>query len=190
MVNNVHFTSKTIGLKFWKTPSRKIYTVDKAQVRGKGSPKDSRSQEELPKLSEQLTRQLQQMKEEMQELKNDTEEIKLGMWEKSDGIPKAFKEALEHAFKCKICQGVPMKPPIILAKCCSSILGCQTCVDTWFSGPAALSKQCPLCKHERGYAQTITLRGLDEAAAEVGKLFTTAERHAKAVDRSSARGSN
>ena len=149
------------------------------QVRGKGSgallrtdPNPS-SQDILSPV--QLSDELQQVTAQMQEIKKDTELIQLGMWARSDAMPKAFKEALEYAFKCKICQSVPFKAPIILARCCSNIIGCQTCVDMWFSGPNALNKNCPICQQERGYAHTSTLHGLDEIAAEVEKLFTSLE---------------
>lgn len=149
------------------------------QVRGKGSrvllgiDQNLSSQDIVSPV--QLLGELQQVVAQMQELKKDTKLIQLGMWARSDAIPKAFKEALEHAFKCKTCQSVPFKAPIILATCCSNIIGCQTCVDTWFSGPNALNRNCPICQQECGYAHTSTLHGLDKVAAEVEKLFTSME---------------
>lgn len=72
--------------------------------------------------------------------------------------------------KCTICMAVPIKPPIIITKCCKNMLGCEACVNTWFSGPDALTKPCPLCKSERGYNETMVLRGLDAFLTEISKL--------------------
>ena len=145
------------------------------QVRGKRSGTDQTPTPSSQDTAVQSSDELQQAIALMQQVKKDTELIQLGMWARSDFIPSAFKEALEYTFKCKICQSVTFKAPIILARCCSNIIGCQTCVDTWFSGPNALNKNCPICQQERGYAHTSTLHGLDELVAEVEKLFTSLE---------------
>ena len=51
--------------------------------------------------------------------------------------------------------------PVVMAKCCHSIIGCEVCVNAWFSGPEALTKSCPRCSSERGYNETMRLMGLD-----------------------------
>ena len=170
------------GLKFWKTPSRKIFAADKTQVRGKASrtsettawntsclpletPSDLGPQHEAQEILAQLAK-----------LKTEIEKIQLAMWVKSNTIPNAFREALSHAFRCKICQVTPFVPPVILARCCTNIIGCQKCVDTWYSGTNALTKNCPLCQHERGYAQTSTIHGFDEVAMELQTLFENTDK--------------
>ena len=45
---------------------------------------------------------------------------------------------------------------------CKKILGCELCVNHWYSGDEALTKSCPACHADRGYNETILLRGLDE----------------------------
>ena len=58
-----------------------------------------------------------------------------------------------------------MKPPIIFAKCCKSILGCQPCVDRWYRGKEGQRKYCPQCRSERAYVETCKMNGLDVGIA-------------------------
>jgi len=57
---------------------------------------------------------------------------------------------------------MPIKPPMIITKCCKSILGCETCCLNWYSGAEATMKRCPLCRAERGLSETMRLAGLDD----------------------------
>ena len=38
----------------------------------------------------------------------------------------------------------------------------QVCVDTWYSGPEAMRKTCPMCRAERGCNETMILCGLSD----------------------------
>ena len=58
-------------------------------------------------------------------------------------VPIWFQRLLRDTFKCKICLSVPIKPPVIMMKCCKTILGCETCSNKWYSGEEALTKTCP-----------------------------------------------
>ena len=56
-----------------------------------------------------------------------------------------------------------MEPPVIFALCCKTIVGCQRCVDDWYTSAereAVLSKSCPACRGDRGYSQTVRLNNL------------------------------
>ena len=77
-------------------------------------------------------------------------------------IPTALYRKLSDAFKCNICQHAPITPPVIFARCCKSIIGCQTCVDTWYRGDSGISKKCPLCGTDRALPETMRLHGLDD----------------------------
>ena len=77
-----------------------------------------------------------------------------------------LKLLLTDALKCKICLDSPAKPPLILAKCCKSILGCQQCVNGWYKD-GGLTKSCPACRSPRGLSETMVLLGLDELAEGV-----------------------
>ena len=91
----------------------------------------------------------------------------------STKVPIALDSLFRDTFKCTICAVVPIEPPIIASKCCKSILGCQSCVDTWFSGENACSKTCPKCRTERGYAETMRLNGFDELLKELKKIMSS-----------------
>ena len=73
---------------------------------------------------------------------------------------------MRDTFQCKICHVVPVKPPVIVTKCCQSILGCEKCVNQWYNGKEALS---PSCKASRGYNETMLLRGLDAFLNDIRK---------------------
>ena len=64
--------------------------------------------------------------------------------------------------------------PILLAKCCKSIIGCEECVNRWYSGPDALTKSCPRCRSERGYNETMRVLGLDDLLTGLKRLNDTA----------------
>ena len=68
---------------------------------------------------------------------------------------------------------VPMTPPIIISRCCKTVVGCEKCVNEWYSGPDALIKTCPSCRAERGYNETMLLRGFDDFITEVQKVIQT-----------------
>lgn len=89
---------------------------------------------------------------------------------KDSKLPLGLKKVLVETFRCLICSTLPIKPPIIVAKCCKHILGCQACVDKWFSGSEGLQKCCPYCRTERGYTETMVLRGMDEFIGATKKL--------------------
>ena len=77
-------------------------------------------------------------------------------------IPMGLKFMMQESFSCIICKQFPIKPPVMFSKCCRSILGCEECVHRWFSEEDAMTKMCPKCRAERGYAETVRLNGLDE----------------------------
>ena len=90
-------------------------------------------------------------------------------------IPLGLKRVMRDTFKCHICHCVPIVPPVIVTKCCKTILGCSTCVNSWYSGQEALTKTCPSCRAERGYNETMLLRGLDDFLKEIRKAIQTEE---------------
>ena len=85
-------------------------------------------------------------------------------------LPMGLKRMLRDTFKCHICHSIPAKPPLIITKCCKNMLGCETCVNQWYSGPDAMTKTCPICRAERGCNETMLLRGLTEFLEHVGRL--------------------
>lgn len=88
-------------------------------------------------------------------------------------IPLGLKQNIRETFKCQICQDSPLKPPVIITKCCKTILGCEECVNQLYSGTEALSKTCPLCRAERGCNETMLLRGLSDFLRLIKECTTT-----------------
>ena len=160
-----------VGIKFWKMNSRKFFTIPEkdllapCRTKSRGSavqPIDLSSDgstcncaeavgdlaDDVPMLTRKIDR--------IFELTKDTP------------VPLSLRGLLTNTLKCKICHQSPMKPPIIMAKCCRSIIGCNTCVNRWYEGDDALTKLCPCCKAERGYAETLRLHGLDDLLPATG----------------------
>ena len=163
------------GVKFWKTPCRKIFAVNKRELRGQTMFVQSTmmNSQDSTGIITQSSPELQEVLEEVKGMKKGIEGMQLAIWANSGAIPATFKAGTEDAFRCKICQTTPCMPPVILARCCTNIIGCQPCVDRWFAGADGLSKSCPICRQEQGYAQTARLHGLDEFIEEVRKLVST-----------------
>ena len=86
-------------------------------------------------------------------------------------LPIGFRRVLRDTFKCQICHVAPVRPPVIVTKCCKNILGCQECANTWYSGPEAILKTCPLCRAERGCNETMVLRGLSEFMENIRRAY-------------------
>lgn len=78
-------------------------------------------------------------------------------------FPAGLKVMLHDALRCKLCLESPAKPPIIFAKCCRSILGCEDCVNQLYAEDT-LTKTCPHCRAPRGYSETVRMCGLDDLA--------------------------
>ena len=88
-------------------------------------------------------------------------------------IPLGLKRVIRDTFQCTICRQVPIHPPVIVTKCCKTILGCETCVNTWYSGPEMLSKTCPSCRAERGCNETMVFSWLDDFLIQMTKVLVT-----------------
>lgn len=86
-------------------------------------------------------------------------------------LPIGLRRLLRDTFKCQICHAVPARPPVIVTKCCKNILGCQDCANTWYSGPEAMTRTCPMCRAERGCNETMVLRGLTDFMENVRKIY-------------------
>ena len=64
-------------------------------------------------------------------------------------------------------------------KCCETLIGCEGCVNSRYSGPEALTKCCPSCCAERGYSETMLLTGLDNILGEVRAVLQAEEEKAR-----------
>lgn len=171
-----------IGLKFWKVGSRKLYAVrnsdlkEKKRVASVINLSSSSSDEEMfaPLAKRKSTAEYVKLSI----LSTDVREVKSSLAKiftvtNSMSVPVGLRVTLYDTFKCSICQSTPMVPPIIFAKCCKSILGCQSCVDTWYRGDEGQSRTCPKCRSDRAYVETCKLNGLDDFLTIIAPLMET-----------------
>ena len=86
-------------------------------------------------------------------------------------LPMGLKRMLQDTFKCQICHTVPIRPPVIITKCCINLMGCQACVDTWYSGTEAMTRMCPMCHADWGCNETMDLCGLTDFMDGIRKLY-------------------
>ena len=77
-------------------------------------------------------------------------------------LPPAVHTLITDTFECNICHSVPMSPPPIYGKCCKRLIGCQECVDKWYSTEEGISNACPICRGEKAFAESSQVRGMDE----------------------------
>ena len=154
-------------MKFWKVNSRKFFAVPEDDLLAP-SRKRSKRKESSSADSAYLEDSLDDIRHEVESIKSKMD--KLFAVTKNMPVPPGLKSLLHDALKCKICHEVPVKPPIIFAKCCKSILGCQTCVDEWYAD-GGLSKTCPACRSPRGLSETMQILGLDELADGVRDIL-------------------
>lgn len=68
----------------------------------------------------------------IQDIKDDIEELKSLTTDSTTNLPLGLQNEICGSFKCTICHTLPIKPPIIVAKCCKSIIGCEDCINKWY----------------------------------------------------------
>ena len=166
------------GLQFWKCPSRRLYAVKQGMKERVGSESariiltDSEEEEDFecpPKKKprkDASEKQLDSIMKDVSSIKDGIADM-LSLQHSANRIPLGLLKIIRDSFKCCICHAVPMTPPVIVAKCCKSIVGCESCVNEWYSGIDALTKDCPKCRAERGYNETLLLRGLDDFLMQI-----------------------
>ena len=174
-----------LGVRFWKVGSRKIYAINMnthtRADRGKGRkhpPEEastSDSEEDfIPAKKRTISSGLASLTKEVSLVRKELQHLfEINRLTK---IPVALHCKLSDTFKCHICQ-CPIAPPVIFARCCKNILGCSSCVDTWYGGEDGMSKSCPLCRTERALPETTRLHGLDDFLSAVQPLLTDSPLH-------------
>lgn len=177
-----------VGVLFWKHPRRKLYAVtqkdlkeirrrrsssnyidtsdDESDVGGGGMSGSTRKKAKLDNTLEAIGQDVSVIRETITEMMTLTADC---------SMPLGLKWVVNDTFKCYICHVIPVKPPIIVTKCCKNMLGCQECVNTWYSGPDAMLKTCPICRAERGCNETMVLRGLTEFLESIRKIYENNE---------------
>ena len=148
------------------------------RIKGKGRKRDvihiseSESDDELPpsKKGKHIPVQLDQLTLEMKGIRKDISSVLT--LSKGMKLPPGLHTLLHDTFKCNICQSSPIRPPVMFTRCCKSILGCERCVDSWYSGEDGRSKKCPLCRSERAFTETVRIHGLDDFMNAIAPLIT------------------
>ena len=118
------------GLKFWKVGSRKIFGVKQKRKRQLESANSSSSDdgqkgppEKSPKIRPLVYTDIDKSIKNLTARVNDIFEVQSTL-----KVPLSMRKLFLDHFKCLICHNI-MKPPIIFAKCCKRLLGCETCVE-------------------------------------------------------------
>ena len=156
------FACSFVGLKFWRVNSRKFYAVPEEDLLAPCR-KKSRSAVQTVDLTDESCNCTEAVRDLAHSVDLLTKKVdRIFELTKDTAVPLGLRDLLDDHLKCKICHASPMTPPIIMAKCCRSIIGCESCVNRWYAGENTLTKLCPSCKAERGYAETLRLHGLDD----------------------------
>ena len=112
---------------------------------------------------------LQRIQDDIREVKGELSKVFL--LTSTMQVPIALRRLLYDTFRCSICRATPMKPPIIFARCCKTILGCQVCVDTWYRGDEGQQRTCPNCRETRAYVDTCKVNGLDDFLTGISPIM-------------------
>ena len=98
-------------------------------------------------------------------------------------IPMGLFNAAEQSSFCNICKVCPVKPPLICCRSRSSIVCCESRVNCWYgSGQGAMTRPCPKCRQEKGFANTFELNGLSPFLQELDKFVNNETGHDGRLD--------
>ena len=160
-----------------------MFAVSKLDLKGKSRKRecevvtlDSDAEEPTYPKRSRDNNMLKTIESKVDDIKEDVESIKdviQDILHLNENIPVGLQHIIRDAFQCKICLTIPVKPPVIMSQCCKVIIGCEICVNGWYTGPEALTKTCPSCCTEYGYSETMVLGGLDSFLLEVKKVIQT-----------------
>ena len=79
-------------------------------------------------------------------------------------VPIGLLITIKSAFKCTLCLSL-IKPPLIFARCCKNILGCEKCVTEFFQKDgfsAGMGRKCPICRADRAFNEICRINGIDD----------------------------
>ena len=149
---------------------------------------ESESDDELPPSKKVKHAQLDELNLEIRGIRKDISTVLT--LSKGMKLPPGLHTLLHDTFKCNICHSSPIHPPVIFTRCCKSILGCERCVDSWYSGEDGRSKKCPLCRSERAFTETIHIHGLDDFLNGIAPLIANESVPSSSVTASAPNVSN
>ena len=172
---------KPSGLKFWKNSNRKLYAISDEQFpkyRGKKRARSLTSYtNETPEKEESSTSQKNEssydfLLSKLSKIDKAVQDLQVAVWTRKCPLKmiEPIRVSITATFRCKICHTTPLRPPIVVAKCCSNILGCQRCVDIWFTQGNRTNRTCPLCNNG-SKSETFILKGLDEFLDDIQPIM-------------------
>ena len=171
---------------YWKVTSRKVFWVDAGDLENfqQSFEIEEADTSDLPPRRKRSVSPCPISSEILSEIKNVKEQVaKIFKISSKRQIPIGLLNAAEESFSCTICKICPPKPPLICCRTCSSIVGCESCVNQWYgSGQAALTKTCSKCRQERGFANTFELKGLNPFLQELDKFVNNETEHDCSLD--------
>ncbi len=88
-------------------------------------------------------------------------------------IPIGLLISIRTTFRCTLCLSL-IKPPLIFARCCKNILGCEECVTEFFQKDgltAGMGRKCPICRADRAFNEICRVNGIDEFLTKVYPLI-------------------
>ena len=148
-----------IGLAFWKCVRRKVYAV--LQNDDSTSEEEDGAHDNSDLRPHSRADRWTKLLDKVEAIGHDIDDIKSSTRDSKANLPLRLQRDIPDVFKCSICHGSPLRPPVIIAKCYKNIIGCEECINTWYNGENAMTKTCPLCRADRGYAETMRLNGLE-----------------------------
>lgn len=161
---NSAICSSFVGIKFWKVGSRKLFAV-REKGKGKKRKRTSDQDSEDEKASDiRIMKKLDIIGAKISDIFEVNKHLPL---------PLGFASILYETFKCSICLVSPISPPAIFGRCCKRIVGCQKCIDEWYQGEDRMSKRCPLCQGDRGFADSMILLGIEDFLTAVANLTSS-----------------
>ena len=123
-------------------------------------PPIKRRQIVFPTDNKGIQTQLEMLSEDIQEVKSEIKKFHDLAFRHKFSV--SFLLELEEAFSCIICRRIPARGPLIECSECNSPIGCQICVNEWYSGIQWLQQKCPKYRCERGLTKTFVLKGFDK----------------------------
>ena len=124
-------------------PKRKVFAIKKGTD---SSDEDANTDEPKPQKIlktewEEMAQDLGGVAANIEVMKEQIKELLMCTTDSKVQIPLALKNSLKENFKCWICHSLPIKPPVMISKCCRNLSGCESCCSNWYSGLEAMSKR-------------------------------------------------
>ena len=139
------------GLSFWKALRRKVYAVLQSELISNDTTSSDDEYVATP-----AKRSNKRLREQITSLQTDLQEMRSRM---NNSLPSRLQQEILGTFKCCICQVAPIvRSPIMVAKCCGYIVGCQDCFNE-LKREESQEYCCPLCWGSN--FDCIRLNGLD-----------------------------